>query len=1096
MKKQLFMLCVVLAAVCTTLAWAFDVPDAKMRQVKTLPISTLQKTVKKSAANNSTDNLPAPSCGVSIGTVDAVLYSESGLDLDYFDNVQYVAQTSANTYMGFIVYHWTSENNLPEDEREYFMSLETIYSTDEMVTVPDSLRIGGNNYPVYLINQTQYDYLDYGFNNSSISTLTLPQTILIFNNYRSFDANLSAMYMLGQAPQMYTSPRAAKIYVCNKDYVEGYYESEYFAESSILPYGWDFDWLTVNVEKPGEFADTYLTENNFDWSVAKYLKITGNINSIDLDNIKNLSNLVKLDISETNVEEIPSEYMKDHLRLNEVKLPSSIKKLGEYAFYGCKSLSSVDLKGVREIGNFCFQSCHKLTDVNVSDVESIGDQAFCECIALSDIDLSSVYHIGQYAFYSCHSLTEIDLNSASEIGYAAFYDCSGLRDVKFGEKLRSIGGYSFACSGVESIELPEGMTVVSYDAFQDCQKLKSVKLPQTMTVIGDYAFAGCASLLDITLPFGLVRINRDAFNGCMSLKSIEIPSTVNEIRQDAFADTGITEFICNAAVPPTAGGKILGDGRDMTQVYLFVPPFSKDYYRSAQYWSDFFLMRSIQTPVDFVRVDRKVDINLDEESNAVLANNPTIVLTRVDSYLIEDDINVGQLTATGEGTLSAGVFNIYSVLTSRYLKSYNECPTLINYAEKMRAEVVNHSMSLYDNSTDWHFISLPYDVKVSDIIPSDDTYWVIRRYDSAARAAGEMSSTWLNLTEDDVMEGGKGYIVSITGGDYIPDGSGNRYIPRLYFTSGDSTTKNNIFRTKDVTVALDEYVAEFPQNRSWNLIGNPYPCYFDMHCLNEGFNSPVTVWTGRAYVAYSPVDDDLVLSPYEAFFVQCPPDAKEMTFKESGRLHSDEGRPRYKTPTMADAEILAEGRNVFNFNVSGMDSEDRARIVLNPEAEMSYEVGRDASKFFAQSGDGIQLYVASGALCSIDERPVADGTATLGVRVAKDGEYTISLDGRYSSEWRVILTDNVTGHVMDLTEEDYAFEASKGENSGRFSVQFRIGTSGMEGIDAEFSADSIVTVTSADGIVVYTGCMGNINVNAAGLYIISDGNASCKAILK
>ncbi len=482
-----------------------------------------------------------------------------------------------------------------------------------------------------------------------------------------------------------------------------------------------------------------------------------------------------------------------------------------------------------------------------------------------------------------------------------------------------------------------------------------------------------------------------------------------------------------------------------------------------------------------------------------MANNPEMFLNY--RYAYSNDWSVGQLTATGEGTLSAGQMTINALLGSRgnSFTSYSAystlCPTLINYADKMRADNVKINM-LYNNRNytgdgEWHFISLPFDVKVSDIVPADNTYWVIRRYDSAARATGEADATWVNLTDEDTMEAGKGYIVSAAYG-----GTGSSY-PMLSFTSGNSLTKNNLFRSKDVIVPLEEYPAEFAHNRSWNLIGNPYPCYFDMHYLNEEFTAPVTIWNGVNYVAYSPVDDNLVLAPYEAFFVQCPLNATEMTFKEAGRLHSDDGMSQYKMPEKTVADVSAEGRNVFNFELTGEKSSDRARIVLNPEAEAGYEIGRDASKFFADKSDFAQLYVAGDVEYSICERPVGEGAATLGIRGAEEATYTLSLSGRYSSEWHVIVTDKMTGASVDLTEQDYQFVSGKGDTGNRFFVRFQLGSqSEVNSVLEEFGSDAEVTVTAVNGAVAYKGRLSEMNVPSAGIYVISNGEVSLKAILK
>lgn len=1095
MKKTLLTFSVFLAVICCTLAHA-----ATGQGSSVLSGSPIAKVTSQE------DN--TPNVGVSIGTVDAQLYSESGLNFNYFGDAGYVAQTSEETYMGFKLETngWVYDPETGEEtyDGSKFATFVAINSTEESVTIPDSIKVGDEVIPVTHIDS--YRNLRNGFTNN-IKNLTVPATIKkIYFNY-NFDQYLDAMYMLGAAPEISSHVNVATIYVCDKENLLGYLNSQYYTYVSILPYGWDFDWITVNVEKNGEFAETYLTQNNYDWSAAQYVKVTGNINDIDLSAIKNLTTLMKLDLSETSITELPEDFMYNRTSLVEVKLPATLAKIGDSAFCGCTGLKSFDLNGITEIGTDVFYECSSLSYINLNGVQTIGDQAFYNCSKLNGIDLSTVLSIGYSAFCNCSSLESIDLSSAISIGQGwwsdgeSFYNCTSLKDVILGNNLQRIYRRAFSNTAIESISIPESITSIEQEVFENCSNLTNVEIPSSVTSIGVEAFRSCTKLANISLTTGLVSIGTSAFYGCTSLEEITIPATVNSIGSNAFDNTAIKTFKCYAVVPPTAESSFIGNNMDMARTYLYVPPFSKDFYRNTQYWSNFYLMRSIEEQIDYILVDRPLTINLEEEDNAVVANNPEIVLTQninYDSYGDQIGITVGQLTATGEGTLSAGQLTISGQLSRSSRNSYQYMPTLINYADKMRADNVTHNLTFYNynGSGEWHFISLPYDVKVSDIIPSDNTYWVIRRYDSAARAAGETSSTWVNLTNDDILEAGKGYIVSAYAGY---DENGYTVYPTLSFTSGNSLTKNNLFRPTDIIVPLTEYASEFAHNRSWNLIGNPYPCYFDMHYLNEEFTAPITVWNGSSYVAYSPVDDDLVLSPYEAFFVQCPLDATEMTFKEAGRMHSNEGKTLYKVASRSREIISAEDRNVFNFVLSGENYEDRARIVLNANATSEYEIGRDASKFFASSDENAQIYVNGDVTYSIDERPVNDGIATLGIRSAKENVYTLALNGKFSDEWSVMLTDNETGITVDLTKEAYQFTSATTENSSRFSVKFshtNNGASGIDSIVADFGEGTNVTVTAINGVVVYNGRLSDINVPTSGLYLISNGKETRKAILK
>ena len=807
--------------------------------------------------------------------------------------------------------------------------------------------------------------------------------------------------------------------------------------------------------------------------------------------MKNLDLLMKLDLSETNITSLPNLFMYNQRSLLEVKLPKTLTTIGWGAFYNCYALQSFDLNGITIIESSVFEECRSLSYIDLTGVETIDSEAFKGCFTLADIDLSTVRTIGSSAFANCEAIKSLDLSSVEKLSDDCFRDCTGLEEVSFGNRLTYIPDDAFYNTGIKNIVIPEGIVELGRYAFRNCKNLLTIDLPSTLYSIGEYGFGNCNSLVEVNMKTGLETIERNAFYGCKALENITIPPTVKSIGYRAFSNTGIKNFRCYAVVPPIAESSFIGEDMDMSRTYLYVPPFSKDFYRNTEYWSDFFLMQSIRDQIDYILVDRPLTINLEEEDNEVVANNPEIVLswsiynTSYDYYR-----SIGQLTSIGKGTLSAGQLTIDAVLSNRNY-SYPYCPTLINYADKMRADNVSHSLRFSAGNGGWHFISLPYDVKVGDIIPGEDTYWVIRRYDSATRAAGETSETWVNMTDDEIMEAGKGYIVSATGGVE------EDYYPRLTFTSGNSLTKNNIFRPNDVSVQLTEYPAEFAHNRSWNLIGNPYPCYFDMHCLNEEFTAPVTIWNGNAYVAYSPVDDNLVLSPYEAFFVQCPLELNTITFKEIGRMHFDEGKQLYKSPSTNSSTISAEERNVFNFEIANDTFTDRARIVLNPNASMQYEIGRDAAKFFAENNNGSQIYIASDVNYSINERPVDDGVATLGIRTEKEEEYTLSLIGRFSHEWQVLVTDNVTGVTVDLTQQTYRFIASSETSGNRFSISFRLaGNSSIDSIMTDFGKDNVVTVSALNGMSVYTGSLSGISVPTAGIYIISNGQESRKAILK
>lgn len=96
--------------------------------------------------------------------------------------------------------------------------------------------------------------------------------------------------------------------------------------------------------------------------------------------------------------------------VRKMSIPSSVTKIGDYAFYNCTNLSSLTLpSGVKEIGFSAFQGCKSLTSVTIpSGVKNISSFTFRDCESLRFINLpSDLKYIGEEAFEGCTGLTSI-----------------------------------------------------------------------------------------------------------------------------------------------------------------------------------------------------------------------------------------------------------------------------------------------------------------------------------------------------------------------------------------------------------------------------------------------------------------------------------------------------------------------------------------------------------------------------------------------------------------------------------------------------------------------------------------------------------------
>lgn len=98
----------------------------------------------------------------------------------------------------------------------------------------------------------------------------------------------------------------------------------------------------------------------------------------------------------------------------------------------------------------------------------------------------------------------------------------------------TIGESAFKGSAVTSVSMPEGITIIGFEAFSGCQNLESVALPESLTTLGIRTFEGCKSLKTIKIPSKVTAIPDRCFVYCSSLESVIIPEGVTTIGSYAF----------------------------------------------------------------------------------------------------------------------------------------------------------------------------------------------------------------------------------------------------------------------------------------------------------------------------------------------------------------------------------------------------------------------------------------------------------------------------------------------------------------------------------------------------------------------------------
>ena len=286
--------------------------------------------------------------------------------------------------------------------------------------------------------------------------------------------------------------------------------------------------------------------------------------------------------------------------ITEANIDANCRFIGTYVFYGCDSLTSVEIPdSVTSIGDYVFYYCSSLTSVVIPDgVTSIGYAAFGYCSSLESVVIGdSITTIGNDAFYSCSSLTSVVIGgSVTSIGSAAFYSCKSLTSVVIPNSVTSIGDDAFSyCRSLTSVVIGDSVTSIGDRAFRDCDSLTSVYITDItawckISGLSNLMYYGSSNkqlylndqlITELVIPDGVTMIGEDAFKNCSSLTSITIGDSVTSIENDAFSGcSSLTSVTFSSLIPLTVSTLTYSDINNENLTY-YVPQTAVETYRSA-----------------------------------------------------------------------------------------------------------------------------------------------------------------------------------------------------------------------------------------------------------------------------------------------------------------------------------------------------------------------------------------------------------------------------------------------------------------------------------------------------------------------------------
>ena len=362
-------------------------------------------------------------------------------------------------------------------------------------------------------------------------------------------------------------------------------------------------------------------------------------------------------------------------RLEEIKIPTNIIEIGEFAFM-CTNISSFDIPETVEKVALPFFYGTKVSTLHIPKNVAIltasyfmGNQATLSsitvdannakfdsrnnCNAIIEKESNTlllgcknttipdgVTFIGEYAFSYSYGYTSITLpTSVTSLKEGAFF-ASGLASISLPSALKRIEFNALAYTNIASITIPASVEFIGQSALRACTDLAQITVEAENTKYDsrdncnaiiekatNTLIQGCKTS---TIPATVTAIGSQAFQECQGLTSISIPSSVSSIADNAFFQcNNLISVLVEIKTPLAISEKTFSNRAEAT---LYVPEGSKADYEGAAYWKEFSSIEEVAEMVD----------------PSVRTVNVTAAGTLSQSISSDDMSSITELTITGQ----------------------------------------------------------------------------------------------------------------------------------------------------------------------------------------------------------------------------------------------------------------------------------------------------------------------------------------------------------------------------------------------------------------------------------------------------------------
>lgn len=275
--------------------------------------------------------------------------------------------------------------------------------------------------------------------------------------------------------------------------------------------------LTVEVKEPGTLK-SLLTDEDMRTIIS--LKLKGSLNEDDFATIRYWMFVVEnVDLSETDISEVPENAFREMSRLKKVVLPKSCNNIGAKAFADCRILTLIEAPNAL-VRASAIDSTANLEELICANIDGTLNHPKLKLVLMGD-------NLGKISMLQ-----------------------TNLRKIVFGAGTTELTDNNFIDATEAYFDPLSEITTIDNKIFVG--KLEKITFPKSLTKLGNYAFDGCTNLSEIIFPdeCALTELrystsyyrDKSIFTGT-NLKTITFPKNISTIAGNVFYGVAIEKII-------------------------------------------------------------------------------------------------------------------------------------------------------------------------------------------------------------------------------------------------------------------------------------------------------------------------------------------------------------------------------------------------------------------------------------------------------------------------------------------------------------------------------------------------------------------------